>query len=296
MQRSSDIAYPADAPDAPGTGSGAAAAPGGGRAAAPSADRPAVVCHGVGKRFYHYEHRTTSLRELFVRTVLRRAITVRRPHFRIRDFDLTVACGDSVALVGPNGSGKSTVLRLIAGIYPPTTGTIATYGKVGAVIELTAGFHPELTGSENIGLYATLMGLTGRELEERFDSIASFAGIEPFLDVPMKYYSSGMKMRLGFSVAISVEPEILLLDEVLAVGDQEFRERCLGRLRSFKDRGGTMIVVSHDLETVRTLCARAIWLDAGRIRMDGTIDEVLDAYRASAESADLVEAGVEEAP
>lgn len=243
----------------------------------------AVSCSGVGKRFYHYEHRTTSLREFFVRSVLRRPIHIRRPHFQIEHFDLEVARGEAVAFIGANGSGKSTALRLIAGIYPPTTGTIVTHGRVGAVIELAAGFHPELTGAENIALYATVMGLMGPELEERFDSIVAFAGIERFLDVPMKYYSSGMKARLGFSVAISVEPDVLLLDEVLAVGDQEFRDRCMERLHAFRRGGGTMIVVSHDLESVRDLCTRAIWMESGKIRMDGAFDEVAEAYLASAE-------------
>jgi ABC-type polysaccharide/polyol phosphate transport system ATPase subunit len=245
----------------------------------------AVVCRGVEKRFYHYEHRTTSLREFFVRTVLRRPIHVRRPHFQIRDFDLTVRQGESVALIGPNGSGKSTALRLIAGIYPPTSGSIVTHGRVGAVIELAAGFHPELTGGENIALYATVMGLMGRELQARFQSIVDFAGVEQFLDVPMKYYSSGMKARLGFAVAIAVEPDILLLDEVLAVGDQEFRDRCMERLFDFRDRTGTMIVVTHDLETIRSLCSRGVWMESGRVRMEGPIDGVLDAYIESATRA-----------
>jgi ABC-type polysaccharide/polyol phosphate transport system ATPase subunit len=238
----------------------------------------AVVCRDVSKRFYHYEHRTTSLREFFVRSVLRRPIHVRRPHFQISGIDLRVRAGESVAFVGSNGSGKSTMLRLIAGIYPPTTGTIETRGKVGAVIELAAGFHPELTGAENIGLYATVMGLMGRDLERRFDDIVAFAGIEEFLDVPMKYYSSGMKARLGFSVAISVDPEVLLLDEVLAVGDQEFRERCLDRLRTYSGDRHTLIVVSHDLETIRELCTRGIWMESGRIRRDGPLEEVLEEY------------------
>lgn len=239
----------------------------------------AVVCRNVSKRFYHYEHRTTSLREFFVRAILRRPIHVRRPHFQISNFDLLVGRGDSVALVGPNGAGKSTALRLIAGIYPPTTGTIETSGRVGTVIELTAGFHEELTGAENIGLYATVMGLMGRRLDERFDAIVAFAGVEDFINVPMKYYSSGMKARLGFAVAVSVEPDILLLDEVLAVGDQSFREQCLDRLRAFREEErGTMVIVSHDLDLARTLCSRGVWMEAGRVRMDGPIDTVIDAY------------------
>jgi ABC-2 type transport system ATP-binding protein len=241
---------------------------------------PAVELRGVSKRFYFYEHRTSSLREWFIRRVLRRPIHVRRAAFTLHDVDLTVGRGDAVALLGRNGSGKSTVLRLIAGIYHPSSGTVRTEGRITAVIELGAGFHPELTGAENIALYAAVLGLRRKELAERYDDIVEFAAIPDLPDTPLKYYSSGMEARLAFSVAVCLQPDILLLDEVLAVGDQAFRERCLERLRQYHARGGTLILVSHELEQLRELCTRGVWLDQGRVVMDGPIDAVLERYRA----------------
>lgn len=241
---------------------------------------PAVELRGVSKRFYFYEHRTSSLREWFIRRVLRRPLHVRRAEFTLRAVDLRVERGESVALVGPNGSGKSTALRLIAGIYRPSTGRVETNGRITAVIELGAGFHPELTGAENIALYASVLGITRRELAARYDEIVEFAAMSDFLDTPLKYYSSGMEARLAFSVSVCLQPDILLLDEVLAVGDQAFRERCLHRLRAYHERGGTLILVSHELDQVRALCQRGIWLERGEVVRDGPIDEVLAAYRA----------------
>lgn len=240
---------------------------------------PAVALRGVSKRFYFYEHRTSSLREWFIRRVLRRPIHVRRAAFTLHDVDLTIDRGEAVALLGRNGSGKSTVLRLIAGIYQATSGTVRTEGRITAVIELGAGFHPELTGAENIALYAAVLGLTRKELAERYDDIVEFAAIPDLPDTPLKYYSSGMEARLAFSVAVCLQPDILLLDEVLAVGDQTFRERCRERLRQYHARGGTLILVSHELEQLRELCTRGVWLDQGRIVTDGPIDEVLARYR-----------------
>jgi ABC-type polysaccharide/polyol phosphate transport system ATPase subunit len=240
---------------------------------------PAVELRGVSKRFYFYEHRTSSLREWFIRQVLRHPLHVRRAEFTLRAVDLRVERGESVALLGPNGSGKSTALRLIAGIYRPSTGQVATNGRITAVIELGAGFHPELTGAENIALYASVLGITRRELAARYDEIVEFAAMPDFLDTPLKYYSSGMEARLAFSVSVCLQPDILLLDEVLAVGDQAFRERCLDRLRAYHERGGTLILVSHELDQVQALCDRGIWLERGEVVRDGPIDEVLTAYR-----------------
>ena len=239
----------------------------------------AVTLRGVSKRFYFYEHRTSSLREWFIRRVLRRPLHTRRAEFTLRGVDLAVERGEAVALLGRNGSGKSTVLRLIAGIYQPSAGTIETSGRITAVIELGAGFHPELTGAENIALYAAVLGLGRKELAARYDEIVEFAAIPDLPDTPLKYYSSGMEARLAFSVAVCLQPDILLLDEVLAVGDQAFRERCLGRLREYHARGGTLILVSHELDQVRALCDRGIWLADGSVVMDGPIDAVLAGYR-----------------
>jgi ABC-type polysaccharide/polyol phosphate transport system ATPase subunit len=240
---------------------------------------PAVELREVSKRFYFYEHRTSSLREWFIRRVLRRPLHIRRAEFTLRKLDLRVERGESVALIGRNGSGKSTALRLIAGIYRPSTGRIETNGRITAVIELGAGFHPELTGAENIALYASVLGITRRELATRYEEIVDFAAMPDFLDTPLKYYSSGMEARLAFSVSVCLQPDILLLDEVLAVGDQAFRDRCLDRLRAYHERGGTLILVSHELEQVQALCTRGIWLDRGEVVRDGPIDEVLAAYR-----------------
>lgn len=234
------------------------------------------------KRFYHYEHRTSSLRELFIRGVLRRPLHTRRARFSLTDFNLSVAPGQSVALIGPNGSGKSTALRLIAGIYKPTEGTVETRGRVTAVIELGVGFHPELTGAENLSLYAAVLGLSRRQLAERFPGILEFSGLGDFIHEPVKYYSSGMQARLAFSVATCARPDVLLLDEVLAVGDLSFRSRCLERLREHQEQGGAMVVVSHDLETTRELCTHAVWLDQGRVVMQGEIGEVIAAYETHA--------------
>ena len=242
---------------------------------------PAVLCRDVFKRFYLYSHRTTSLREWFIRTALRRPIHIRRAEFSLRGFNLRIERGEAVALIGPNGSGKSTALRLIAGIYTPSTGTVETLGRIAAVIELGAGFNMELTGAENVGLYGAIMGLDRTQLAQRYEKIIEFAGIGKFIDMPVKYYSSGMVARLAFSVAVNVQPDILLLDEVLAVGDQSFQEKCHNHLRAHRSRGGTMVIVSHSGDVVREMCSRAVWLDSGETRMEGEVNAVLDAYLAS---------------
>lgn len=244
----------------------------------PAGRELAIECRGVVKRFYHYEHRTTTLQEFFMRSVMRKPLHERTAHFHLAGLDLAIAHGESVALVGHNGSGKSTALRLIAGIYPPTEGRIRTTGRLVAVIELGATFQPELTGVENAQLYAAALGMSRRESETQLPEIIDFAGIEDFADVPLKYYSSGMRSRLAFAIAICTNPDTLLLDEVLAVGDAEFRARCYERLSTFRQRGGTLVVVSHDAEAVEEMCTRGVWLDHGAVRLDGPIDEVLAAY------------------
>jgi ABC-type polysaccharide/polyol phosphate transport system ATPase subunit len=197
-------------------------------------------------------------------------------------FDLSVYRGDAVALVGGNGSGKSTALRLIAGIYTPTHGHVQTHGRVSAMIDLGVGFHPELTGIENIVQHAAIMGLSRRQAGTRLDEIIAFAGIGAFVHEPIKYYSSGMHARLAFATAIlCVRPDVLLVDEVLVVGDHAFQEQCREQLRRFRDAGGTMIIVSHDEGIIRELCDRAVWMDNGRVRMNGRTADVLEAYHAA---------------
>ncbi|MBN1826684.1 MAG: ABC transporter ATP-binding protein [Candidatus Eisenbacteria bacterium] len=247
-----------------------------------AAPAPAVDCRDVVKRFYYYTHRTTTLREWFIRVARRRPVDVRGAEFVLRGFRLRVDPGEAVALIGPNGSGKSTVLRLIAGIYKPTEGTIRVEGRLAAVMDLGVGFHPELTGTENARVSGAILGMRPAELDRRFPEILAFAEIGDFLDTPVKYYSSGMRARLAFAVSLGVRPDVLLLDEVLAVGDESFRGRCLERLRAHRREGGTLILTSHDLGAVTELCDRAVWLEGGEIRAVGPASAVTEAYREAA--------------
>lgn len=237
-----------------------------------------MSCRNVSKRFLHFEERSTSFRELVLRTVLRREIDTGRPVFHLEELDLEVAVGEAITIVGGNGSGKSTALRLLAGVYQPTSGEIRIDGRLTAVIELGVGFHPDLSGTENIRMYGAVCGLTPRQLSERFDDIIEFSGVREYIDQPLKYYSTGMQARLAFSVAVATRPDIILVDEVLAVGDFEFREKCIAFFDTFLAGGGTLIAVSHDLGLVRTLCSRAVWLERGRIRMDADVETVAKAY------------------
>lgn len=241
---------------------------------------PAIHCADIVKRFRIYERRATSLHETFVRFLTGKRILLDQPYFALTDVNITVANGESVGLIGANGSGKSTILRVIAGIYPPSSGTVSLGGSIAAVLELGAGFHPDLSGSDNLYIYGTALGLSRAQIKSRLDEILEFADIGNFIETPVKYYSSGMVARLAFAVAVCIEPDILLLDEVLSVGDESFRDRCMARLIRFRDRGGTLLFVSHDLETVREFCTRAIWMEHGKIRMDAEVDEVIDAYLA----------------
>ena len=240
-----------------------------------------IDCRNVEKRFYYYSHRTTTVREWFIRTVMRRPIHIRGPEFQMTGFNLQIRKGEVVALIGQNGSGKSTALRMIAGIYAPTSGTITTRGKVTAVIELGAGFHPELTGLENATLYGTLMGIHPKDLHDQLEEILEFADIGDFIYTPVKYYSFGMMARLAFAVAVSGTPDVILIDEVLAVGDAAFRERCIHRIIDFQKNGGTTVVVTHELATVEQMCDRAVWLENGIIRAIGHASVIVAQYRGS---------------
>lgn len=241
----------------------------------------AIECLAVTKEFYFYRHQQHSLRELFIRALHRKPAPGRpagQPHFVIKNFSLTVKKGESVAFIGPNGSGKSTLLRLLAGIYMPNYGNIDVCGRIAAVIELGAGFHPDLTGKENVTIYGTVMGLKRSEIKERYAQIAAFAGLEEFMNMPVKYYSSGMQARLAFAVTVCVEPDILLLDEVLAVGDMAFRAKCFKHLESLRAAGKTLIIATHDLETASRFCSRAVWLDKGTVRLEADVESVRQAY------------------
>jgi ABC-type polysaccharide/polyol phosphate transport system ATPase subunit len=213
----------------------------------------------------------------------------RRPatasHVALDGIDLAIEPGEAVALIGPNGSGKSTLLKLAGGILAPTEGTVVVDGRVTALIELGAGFHPEITGRENVVINGMLLGLDRREIESRLPAILDFAGIGDFVDEPVKTYSSGMYVRLGFAVAMAVDPAILLIDEVLAVGDEAFTRRCLDRLARMRRAGVTMVLVSHDLELVETFADRAVYLRAGRVRSEGPTARVIARYRADVAGA-----------
>jgi len=194
------------------------------------------------------------------------------------DVSFQVARGESFGIIGPNGSGKSTMLKLISGILKPTRGIVAVDGRVSALIELGAGFHPEISGRENVYINGIMLGLTKKEIDSRFGQIVEFAGIGSFLDQPVKTYSSGMYVRLGFAVAVHADPDILLVDEVLSVGDEEFSQKCVARIKEMKYRGVTMIFVTHQLDLVRTICDRAMWLDHGRAEGIGEPIRVIDQY------------------
>ncbi|MCJ7755529.1 MAG: ABC transporter ATP-binding protein [Thermoanaerobaculales bacterium] len=208
--------------------------------------------------------------------------TSRGQFVALDDIDLEVTTGEAVALIGPNGSGKSTLLKLIGGILKPTSGAVEVAGRVTALIEVGAGFHPEITGRENVVINGMLLGLGRREIEERMQEIVDFADIGPFIDQPVKIYSSGMYVRLGFAVAVAADPDILLIDEVLAVGDEAFTRRCLDRLARMRQRGVTMVLVSHDLDLVTSFADRALYLNRGRIVAEGPADAVVARYRSDA--------------
>ncbi|MEM1180845.1 MAG: ABC transporter ATP-binding protein, partial [Acidobacteriota bacterium] len=197
----------------------------------------------------------------------------------VKDVSFTVAKGEAVGLIGSNGSGKSTLLKVAAGILRPTSGTVDISGRVAALIELGAGFHPEISGRENIFINGAVLGLSKRQLEERFDSIVEFSGLADFIEEPVKNYSSGMYVRLGFAVAIHTDPDVLMVDEVLSVGDEAFAHRCLRRIEEFLARGKTLVLVSHSLDLIESVCDRAIWLEKGNLRLEGHPRRVIDAYR-----------------
>ena len=199
-------------------------------------------------------------------------------HHVLKDINLEIKKGDTIALVGTNGSGKSTLLKLMTKILYPTKGTLETAGKLTSLLELGAGFHPDFTGRENIYFNASIFGLTKTEIEKRIDEIIEFSELGSFIDNPVRTYSSGMYMRLAFSVAINVDAEILLIDEILAVGDQHFHDKCFAKLKELRDSDKTIVIVSHSLDMIRKLCTRAVWIYKGELKADGSPNEVIDKY------------------
>ncbi len=233
-----------------------------------------VRVEDVSKRFRIYHERNQSLK-----IALMRGHRARYDEFwALRDVSFEIPEGKTFGLIGHNGSGKSTMLKTLAKILVPDRGQVTVNGKVSALLELGAGFHPELSGRDNVYLNGSILGLTKAEIDRRFDDIVGFAGLEQFVDTPVKNYSSGMYVRLGFSVAINVDPDILMVDEVLAVGDEEFQRRCMEKFAHFRREGRTIVVVSHALGTMRDMCDEVAWLDHGMLRSIGRPSEVVDGY------------------
>ena len=224
-------------------------------------------------------HQLRTLKSALLEGSLVRDIKDEEAIHAVKPLSFDVGRGEAVGLIGSNGSGKSTLLKMAAGILKPTSGSIDIDGRVAALIELGAGFHPEISGRENIFINGAVLGLTRRELEERYDSIVEFSGLRDFIEEPVKNYSSGMYVRLGFAVAIHTDPDVLMVDEVLSVGDEAFAHRCLRRIEEFLARGKTLLLVSHSLTLIEDVCDRAIWLEKGVLKADGHPRMVVDAYR-----------------
>ena len=258
----------------------------------------AIELRGVSRRFRVVHERNATLKE----ALIRRRRTSYTELWALRGIDLGIAPGESVGIVGRNGSGKSTLLKVLAGIIPPHAGTVASAGTLASLLELGSGFHPDFTGRENIFMNGAIHGLTQRDVEERVDQIVDFSEVGDFIDMPVRTYSSGMQMRLAFAVASHVNPDILLLDEVLAVGDEAFQRKCMGRIASFLRGGGTLVFVSHDPNAVENVCTRAVLMDRGAVLADAAPSEIVRIYHrdlatgpsrtgSAAPTADAPEAG-----
>jgi ABC-type polysaccharide/polyol phosphate transport system ATPase subunit len=240
----------------------------------------AVAFNNVSKRFVLRRERAYTILESLIGLV-RPARVGTEEFWALKDVSFAIPAGQTFGIVGPNGAGKSTILKLMSRILEPTSGQVAVRGRVSPLLELGAGFHPELTGRENVYLNAALFGVTEAEAHDRFDEIVEFSELKDFIDVPLKHYSSGMYMRLGFAVAANIIPDVLLVDEVLAVGDEAYQRKCLKKIQEFRTEGRTIVFVSHDLPTVRQICHQALWLDQGRVQALGPTDDVVDAYLRS---------------
>lgn len=241
-----------------------------------------IVVRDVWKDFRVFSERNRSLKEV----VLRRKRASYESFWALKGVSFQIPKGITFGLIGENGSGKSTMLKIMANILRPQKGTVDLTGKVSALLELGAGFHPDLTGRENIFLNGSILGLTRKEISARFDDIVEFSELRDFIDTPVKTYSSGMYVRLGFAVAINVEPDILLIDEILAVGDEAFQRKCLNKLYELKNAKKTIVMVSHALESVRSICDEAVWLEHGQVRALGPARQVVDAYLAEVNRAE----------
>lgn len=245
-------------------------------------NEPVIVFDKVTKRYPLYHHMTGGLKN-FLFHLPRALNTLKNSKYEaLRNVSFTVAKGEALGIIGRNGAGKSTSLGLIAGVLKPSEGKVVVKGKISPFLELGASFHPDLTGAENIILNGVLLGMTRRQIRKKTDEIIEFSEIGDFIDQPIRIYSSGMLARLGFSVVAHLDPDILLIDEVLQAGDIEFQKKCFQRMWEFRKSGVTMIFVTHSMESVKTLCDRVIWFDQRTIRMDGTPQDVVSHYKASA--------------
>ncbi|MBI5029972.1 MAG: ABC transporter ATP-binding protein [Chloroflexi bacterium] len=239
--------------------------------------QPAIKVERIGKRYRRFHaNRPTTLQESIVKGL--RRLAPAEIFWALRDVSLTIDSGRTLGIIGANGAGKSTLLRLIGGVSKPDEGYVETRGRIGALLDLSAGFHPDLTGRENVFVSGVIAGLTRQEIAERFDAIVAFAELENSIDYPLRTYSTGMQMRLGFAVAAHCEPEILLIDEWLAVGDVAFEAKCLRCIRQFQKDGTTIVVVSHNENLIRELCDDVVWLKAGTVESYGSAKEVLKRY------------------
>lgn len=237
----------------------------------------AIIVDHVDKDFKMYYDRANTLKEKLLFFSKKNKSKDKLLHI-LKDINLTIDKGESVALIGVNGSGKSTLLKMMTKIIYPNKGKITVNGKLTSLLELGAGFHPDFSGRENIYFNSSIFGLTKKEIEKRIDQIIEFSELQDFIDNPVRTYSSGMYMRLAFSVAINVDADILLIDEILAVGDAHFQEKCFNKLKELKKQGKTIVIVSHSTGQIKEFCDRAVWLYQGKVRMDGKVDEVLKEY------------------
>jgi ABC-type polysaccharide/polyol phosphate transport system ATPase subunit len=245
----------------------------------PAAAAPLIELNGVSLRFVNYADKQYSLKRAVLDLVLRRESPTPRAEFwALSDLNLKIDKGERVGVIGGNGAGKSTLLRLLARIYPPTLGRVAIRGNVAPLIEMGAGFNPELSGTDNIVFNGAMLGFNRREMLAKADGIYEFTGLREFSEMPLKYYSSGMYMRLAFAIATEVNPDILLIDEALGVGDAAFLEKARARLHDLVRRANALVLVSHDLKALREFCARGLWVQHGRLVADGPIGPIIDQY------------------
>src|SRR6188508_1515709 len=256
----------------------------------------AIELTNVSKVYRRYGGRQfATLKSALLQRSILRDLKASETFPALTDVSFSVPKGSTYGVIGRNGSGKSTALKLVAGITKPTSGTVKVDGRISALIELGAGFHPEISGRENVFINGIMLGLTKREITDRFDEIVEFAELENFIDAPVKTYSSGMYMRLGFAVAIHVDPDVLLVDEVLAVGDEGFTHKCLDKFAEFKRRGKTILLVTHSLGLVERFCDEALWMDAGSMKAVGDPKRVVGAYITDVEVAEERELAKEDA-